>query len=49
MALVPDTVMLELKEGPYNSTTDKEFLEGFPAEGTLAAGQMVESWKSYFG
>jgi|SRR5919199_5438982 cupin fold WbuC family metalloprotein len=49
VALVPDTVMLELKEGPYNSTTDKEFLEGFPAEGTLAAGQMVESWKSYFG
>lgn len=49
VVLVPDTVMLELKEGPYNPTTDKEFLDGFPAEGTPAAEQMVEQWKGYFG
>lgn len=48
VALVPDTVILELKEGPYNPSTDKEFLDGFPAEGTPAAGQMVEIWKGYF-
>jgi cupin fold WbuC family metalloprotein len=48
VALVPDSVILELKEGPYNPSTDKEFLDGFPAEGTPVAGQMVESWKSYF-
>lgn len=48
VALAPDTVMLELKEGPYNSSTDKEFLDGFPTEGTSAAEQMVEHWRSYF-
>jgi cupin fold WbuC family metalloprotein len=48
VVLVPDTVMLELKEGPYNPSTDKEFLDGFPAEGTPAAEQMVERWKESF-
>jgi cupin fold WbuC family metalloprotein len=48
VALVPDTVILELKEGPYNPSTDKEFMTGFPAEGTPAAEQMVETWKGYF-
>ena len=48
VALAPDTVMLELKEGPYNPSTDKEFLDGFPAEGTPAARQMLERWKGYF-
>jgi len=48
VALAPDTVMLEVKEGPYNPSTDKEFLDSFPAEGTPAAGQMVERWKGYF-
>jgi cupin fold WbuC family metalloprotein len=48
VALAPDTVILELKEGPYNPTTDKEFLDGFPTENTSAAEQMVEHWRSYF-
>lgn len=48
VALVPDTVILEIKEGPYNFSTDKEFMDGFPVEGTPEAGQMVETWKSYF-
>lgn len=48
VALIPDTVILELKEGPYNPSTDKEFLEDFPVEGTLAAEQIVEKWNAYF-
>src|SRR4028119_2277107 len=48
VALVPDTVILEFKEGPYDPSLDKEFMDSFPAEGTLEAGQMVERWKSYF-
>ncbi len=49
VALAPNTVALEIKEGPYNPTTDKEFLEAFPAEGTSAAGRLVKNWQSYFG
>ncbi len=48
VALAPDTVILELKEGPYEPSTDKEFLDAFPTEGTSAAGQLVETWQSYF-
>lgn len=48
VALVPNTVILELKEGPYSASTDKEFINSFPAEGTPAARQMVENWKGYF-
>lgn len=48
VALAPNTVTLEIKEGPYDPSTDKEFLEAFPAEGTLAAGRLVETWQSYF-
>jgi len=45
VALAPDTVILELKEGPYEPSTDKEFLDAFPAEGTPAAGHLVETWQ----
>lgn len=48
VALAPDTVILELKEGPYDSSTDKEFLPAFPAEGTQAAQRLVETWQSCF-
>jgi cupin fold WbuC family metalloprotein len=48
VALAPDTVILELKEGPYDPSTDKEFLNAFPAEGTPAAAQLVETWQGYF-
>jgi hypothetical protein len=37
-----------LKEGPYDSSTDKEFLDGFPLEGTDAAKQLVATWEKYF-
>lgn len=48
VALSPDTVILELKEGPYEPNTDKEFIDAFPAEGTAASKQMVETWEGYF-
>lgn len=48
VALAPDTVILELKEGPYEPSTDKEFLEIFPTEGTVAAKKLVSCWQSYF-
>lgn len=48
VALAPDTIMLELKEGPYEPKTDKEFLEEFPPEGTTAAKRLVEKWQGYF-
>lgn len=48
IALAPDTVVLELKEGPYDPSTDKEFLASFPQEGTQAAKQLVTTWESYF-
>lgn len=48
VALAPDTVILELKEGPYDFSTDKEFIGTFPAEGTAAAGELVETWSGYF-
>ncbi|MBV8887261.1 MAG: WbuC family cupin fold metalloprotein [Chroococcidiopsidaceae cyanobacterium CP_BM_RX_35] len=48
VALAADTVILELKEGPYNAHTDKEFIDVFPPEGTLAARQLVDIWQGYF-
>lgn len=48
VALAPDTIILELKEGPYDSSTDKEFLPEFPAEGTDAAKQLVREWEKFF-
>lgn len=48
VVLAPDTVILELKEGPYNPYSDKEFLEKFPVEETPDAKQMLELWKGYF-
>ena len=48
VALAPDTVILELKEGPYEPSTDKEFLDAFPSEGTPAARHLVETWQAIF-
>ena len=36
-ALEPDTVVYEVKDGPYSPTTDKAFPEWAPAEGTPEA------------
>lgn len=48
IALEPDTVMFELKEGPYVPIEDKDFLQEFPKESTPEAQQYVETWRKHF-
>ncbi|MFN5117307.1 MAG: WbuC family cupin fold metalloprotein [Cyanobacteriota bacterium] len=48
VALEPDTVMLEIKQGPYVPAADKDFLPGFPAEGTPEAALQEHSWRGLF-
>ena len=48
MALKPDTVLFEVKAGPYRAETDKDFLASFPQEGTLAATQQLQIWETLF-
>ncbi|MEB3338847.1 MAG: WbuC family cupin fold metalloprotein [Leptolyngbyaceae bacterium] len=48
VALAPNTVILELKEGPYEPSTDKNFLSAFPLEGMPETQGWVETWQSYF-
>lgn len=48
VVLEPDTVILELKEGPYDPKTDKEFLTAFPKENTPAALEQVRIWEQIF-
>ena len=48
VALEPDSVMLEIKEGPYVPAADKDFLASFPPEGTAAAAELEASWRALF-
>lgn len=48
VALQPDSVMLEIKEGPYEPATDKDFLDRFPPEGTAAAAAQEAAWRALF-
>ena len=48
VALAPDTVMFEIKQGPYQPATDKAFLPGFPAEGTPEAVDQEQIWRQRF-
>ncbi|WP_218079333.1 WbuC family cupin fold metalloprotein [Anthocerotibacter panamensis] len=48
IALAPDTAILEIKEGPYEVATDKNFLEGYPLEGTPEAQAQVAAWEPLF-
>jgi cupin fold WbuC family metalloprotein len=48
VALEPDSVMLEIKEGPYEPTADKDFLPGFPAEGSDEAQEQERRWRAQF-
>jgi hypothetical protein len=48
VALEPDSVMLEIKEGPYVPATDKDFLASFPVEGTPAAAELEATWRTLF-
>lgn len=49
VALQPDTVMFELKQGPYVPANDKDFLEAFPLEGTREAVAQEAQWRALFG
>jgi cupin fold WbuC family metalloprotein len=49
VALTPDAVMFELKQGPYQPTSDKDFLIQFPAEGTPSAADQERNWRALFG
>lgn len=49
VALQPDTVLFELKQGPYIPASDKDFLEGFPLEGTPEAAAQEAQWREQFG
>ncbi len=40
--LADDTVILEIKRGPYDAATDKEFASWSPAEGTPEATEWLE-------
>jgi cupin fold WbuC family metalloprotein len=48
VALSQDTVLFELKQGPYMPASDKDFLSAFPAEGTAAAEAQERRWRALF-
>jgi cupin fold WbuC family metalloprotein len=48
VALSADAVMFELKQGPYQPTSDKDFLPQFPAEGTATASDQERRWRALF-
>ncbi|PWL22797.1 MAG: cupin fold metalloprotein, WbuC family [Synechococcus sp. XM-24] len=48
VALAPDSVIFELKKGPYQPLADKDFLAGFPQEGELESGQQELEWRRSF-
>ena len=48
VALEPDTVMFELKQGPYQTTQDKDFISACPREGSEQAEDQERSWRQLF-
>jgi cupin fold WbuC family metalloprotein len=48
VALSSDAVIFELKQGPYQPTSDKDFLPQYPAEGTAAAADQERHWRALF-
>ena len=45
MALEADSVIFELKQGPYQPAQDKDFLKGFPQEGKPEATVQEAQWR----
>lgn len=41
----PDTLLFEVKEGPYTPASDKDFAPWAPAEGTPEAARFREWWR----
>lgn len=48
-ALVPDTVLFEVKPGPFRPLEDKDFAPWAPREGTPAAGELLSHWQAGLG
>jgi cupin fold WbuC family metalloprotein len=48
VALEPDSVLLEIKEGPYEPSADKDFLADFPAEASAGAAALERQWRDLF-
>jgi cupin fold WbuC family metalloprotein len=48
VALQPDSVIFELKQGPYQPSADKDFLADFPQEGTAQAAAWEQRWRGLF-
>ena len=48
VALQANTVIFELKQGPYQPCLDKDFLAGFPEEGSPAAVLQEQQWRQLF-
>jgi len=44
LALVPDTVLFEVKPGPYTPIGDKDFAAWAPAEGTPESRELLARW-----
>ena len=45
VALEANSVIFELKQGPYQPTQDKDFLNGFPQEGKPEATRQEAQWR----
>ena len=45
VALEADSVIFELKQGPYQPAQDKDFLSGFPQEGTTEETKQESQWR----
>jgi len=45
VALEADSVIFELKQGPYQPAQDIDFLIGFPQEGTTEAAMQESQWR----
>ena len=48
VALEPDSVIFELKQGPYVPSGDKDFLARYPMEGTTEAVIQERKWRDLF-
>ncbi len=48
VVLEPNSVISELKEGPYQASTDKDFLQMLPLEGAVECEAQVRSWEGLF-
>lgn len=48
VCLAPDTVIVEIKKGPYSAALDKTFADWAPEEGDLRASDCLRRWESVF-